>query len=100
MIFPQTSHFDDLQKQKGKRLPCGVFPLGLSFLLIFPPEHIPRTETAGRFPPCPPSAAPAARPGRAPDRGKKRPRCRRPRCASHTPAHTGAEAGGIRSRRR
>ena len=27
MIFPQTSHFDDLQKQKGKRLPCGVFPL-------------------------------------------------------------------------
>ena len=26
MIFPQTSHFDDLQKQKGKRLPCGVFP--------------------------------------------------------------------------
>ena len=27
MIFPQTSHFDDLQEQKGKRLPCGVFPL-------------------------------------------------------------------------
>ena len=35
MIFPQTSHFDDLQKQKGKRLPCGVFPLrrSCSFLL-------------------------------------------------------------------
>ena len=33
MIFPQTSHFDDLQKQKGKRLPCGVFPLDILFVL-------------------------------------------------------------------
>ena len=33
MIFPQTSHFDDLQKQKGKRLPCGVFPFGWSCFL-------------------------------------------------------------------
>ena len=35
MIFPQTSHFDDLQKQKGKRLPCGVFPLRRLFHLLF-----------------------------------------------------------------
>ena len=34
MIFPQTSHFDDLQKQKGKRLPCGVFPFGWLFVFI------------------------------------------------------------------
>ena len=40
MIFPQTSHFDDLQKHKGKRLPCGVFPFVEVFVLfrtfIFP----------------------------------------------------------------
>ena len=34
MIFPQTSHFDDLQKQKGKRLHCGVFPFGAFFLFV------------------------------------------------------------------
>lgn len=35
MIFPQTSHFDDLQKQKGKRLPCVVFPFGGALFLHF-----------------------------------------------------------------
>ena len=35
MTFPQTSHFDDLQKQKGKLLPCGVFPLSRLFICCF-----------------------------------------------------------------
>ena len=46
MIFPQTSHFDDLQKQKGKRLPCGVFPLRA--LLFGPCGGLAKGEGVGR----------------------------------------------------
>ena len=42
MIFPQTSHFDDLQKQKGKRLPCGVFPFGWSCFLEYATRKAPK----------------------------------------------------------